>query len=664
MLDRNFSFDPVEFSWAGVEDFEIRHILESDLNPLANRSKYEREHPGLREAYLMTQCPEYLHWTCKTLLGIDITPMQACILHMLWTHSFPMLCGSRGLSKSYLLALYSLLRASLVQGSKIVCVGAGFRQSKVIFSYVDSFWRNGHVLRSIYKNADDGPKQGNDMFTFTIGQSKIYFIPLGPGGEKVRGLRANIIIADEMNSMDTDVYEIVVNNFAAVSMNPVDKMKKEAKIKYYKAKNLPIPTELLEASFQNQSVIAGTMGFEHQPMYNYWKKYKEIIDTKGKKLKEAFDGVEVDLTYKDFCIMRLPYELIPKGFMDDKTIARAKATIHIGAYNSEYGCVPVKDSTGFFRRSIIDQCVANDKVITSDPNWPSYCPQSFDAKLKGDRGCQYVMGVDPASESDNFAISIVEVHDEHQRVVYSWTTNREEVKKLDASANYFSFCARHIRNLHKRFNIVKIGIDAQGGGISLSEALHDKDTLRKGDVLMWEEIDKEKPKDTDNFDGEHNLRLVQFSNYAWLANANHSLRKDLESRTILFPRYNAAISGLASEISGESEDNINNIEDLKDELSTIVMTITGTRERWDTPQIKTDSNQIGRMRKDRYSALLIANDLAREINKDLTWTYEIPDVGGRVGQLKMDIEEENAFYGNKEFMDKSRGWQPQIIYRN
>ena len=61
------------------------------------------------------------------------------------------------------------------------------------------------------------------------------------------------------------------------------------------------------------------------------------------------------------------------------------------------------------------------------------------------------------------------------------------------------------------------------------------------------------------------------------------------------------------------EDAVMEIEELKDELVTVVVvSVTPEgRERFDTPEIKTDTGKKGRMRKDRYSALVIANMLAR-----------------------------------------------------
>jgi len=42
---------------------------------------------------------------------------------------------------------------------------------------------------------------------------------------------------------------------------------------------------------------------------------------------------------------------------------------------------------------------------------------------------QYVIGIDPASEADNFSIIVLELHDDHNRVVYGWSTNREDFKR-------------------------------------------------------------------------------------------------------------------------------------------------------------------------------------------------------------------------------------------
>jgi hypothetical protein len=58
------------------------------------------------------------------------------------------------------------------------------------------------------------------------------------------------------------------------------------------------------------------------------------------------------------------------------------------------------------------------------------------------------------------------------------------------------------------------------------------------------------------------------------------------------------------------------IEELKDELSMIQMTQTNNgRDRWDTPEVIVGTGRKSKMRKDRYSALLMANMAARVLQR-------------------------------------------------
>lgn len=186
----------------------------------------------------------------------------------------------------------------------------------------------------------------------------------------------------------------------------------------------------------------------------------------------------------------------------------------------------------------------------------------------------------------------------------------------------------------KTFNPVRIGLDAQGGGVAIEEALHDPDKLEPGEQLIWPVIDFNKSKDTDSQQGLHILELVQFAKADWTSQANHGLRKDFEDKTLLFPRFDNLTLALAMEADDRNiiTDDLNplydnlsecvlEIEELKNELTTIVMSQTSTgpnaRDRWDTPETKLAGGKKGRMRKDRYSSLLIANMIARQINRTL-----------------------------------------------
>ena len=658
-MTKNFDFDD---SWLGLGDLSK---LQIDKNLMIHRSKIDIEQPDLHLIKILRN-PEYIGSTCKLLFNIELHPIQIAIIQEFWVRAFPMYIASRGWGKSFLLALYCVLRCSFYPGTKIVVVGAAFRQSKIIFEYMETIWRNSPILRSIFNSNDDGPRRDVDRCTMRLGDSWTIAIPMGDGS-KIRGLRAHIIIADEFASISPDIYETVVSGFAAVSASPIQNVKEEAKKDAMRAAGLwNEELEVLNKKMGNQAIISGTADYAFKHFASYWRRYKTIIESKGdpNKLEEMFKGdVPSNFNWKDYSIIRIPYELIPKGFMDDKQVSRAKATIHNGIYNMEYAACFVSDSEGFFRRSLIESCVVNDNKPIVIGNKKII----FDAVTQGSSEHKYVYGIDPASEQDNFSIVVLELHNDHSRIVYCWTTNRSNFKERQKTGlikehDFYGFCARKIRNLMKTFPPVKIGLDAQGGGVSIEEALHDPSKLEDGELVIWPIIDPNKSKDTDDQAGLHILELVQFAKAEWTAQANHGLRKDLEDKVLLFPRFDNLTLGLALDQEGKDilgtdlnpiydsvSECILEIEELKNELTTIVMTQTSTganaRDRWDTPEVKLQNGKKGRLRKDRYSSLVIANMIARQAQRVLQpITYDV--VGGNRREM---VKNDGTMYKGPEW---------------
>ena len=477
---------------------------------------------------------------------------------------------------------------------------------------------------------------------------------------------------DEFASIPKDIFETVLSGFLAVRTDPIDSVIKEAARKKAKELGIKLNPEEFKQKSQNQLVISGTASYSFQHFYDYWRDWHDIICSRGdyRKLEEFFrrrsqdsgrdvEEIKEELNWKDYSIIRIPFELIPDGFMDEAQIARARATMHSGTFNCEYGCVFSSDSQGFFKRSLIESCVASEKNID---NIRSFNKEAdvFHAVIVGDKDRQYIFGVDPASEVDNCSIVILEMWPNHRRVVYSWVTNskqfKEEVKAGHTKEeDYYAYCARKIRDLMSRFPCARIMMDSQGGGKAIMEALHDSVRLKDGEIPIWPIIDINKPKDTDMKSGLHILELVNFASYEWTSEANHGLRKDFEEKKLLFPAFDAVIlSNVSSldKISGRSydtlEDCLMDIEELKNELSTIVLTRTSSgRDRWDTPEVKI-GNKKGRMRKDRYSALLMANMGARNFGKDGI-TY-VDSVGGFADKTSQD-KNSQLYVGNEQFND-------------
>lgn len=630
-----------------IDKAAIKELNDAWLNIAVDSSTIINPFERLRtddpeEFYKRLTClflnPDYFSFVCKHVLNIDLLPMQALILKEMWNRKFPMLVGSRGLGKTFLLSLYCVLRAMLNPNRKIVVVGAAFRQSKYLHDYMENIWKNAPILRDLC-DSNSGPRRDVDMCRLTINGSTISALPIGDG-QKIRGQRANDIIADEFASMSREIFENVIAGFAAVSASPVENVKRLAMEEEAKKRGIDTSSfyekKTIEQTKTNQIILSGTAYYDFNHFAEYWKRWKTIIETKGNQRdisNNVFNGEDVPASFNwdDYSIIRIPVDLVPRGFMDEGQIARSKATVHNGIFLMEFGAVFTKDSQGFFKRSLIESCVGTDIKPVKLNSGEVF----FDPMLRGHKNNKYLMAIDPASEVDNFSIVILELYADHRRIVYCWTTTRkdhtERVKKgLTKENNFYSYCARKIRELMDLFPIVHIAMDAQGGGYSVAEALHDVNQVQAGEVPIWPIIDEDKPQPSDDEQGLHILEMCQFAKYDWYSDANHGLRKDLEDKILLFPRFDPVTIGLSIEedkvnnrIFDTLEDCVMEIEELKNELSLIEVTesVNG-RMRWDTPEVKIGVGKKKRMRKDRYSSLLMANMAARTNNfeeKQLTY---------------------------------------------
>jgi hypothetical protein len=375
--------------------------------------------------------------------------------------------------------------------------------------------------------------------------------------------------------------------------------------------------------------------------------YRKIILSRGnpQKLKDVFkEGVPARFNWKDYCVIRIPYELIPEGFMDSKQVDRAKATISSTTYAVEYGAIFPIDSDGFYKRSLIETCTCKD----DEPIILSSGSVYFKPTLTGISTSRYIYGVDPASQVDNFSIVIIELCEDHRRIVYVWTTDISHHKALlkdgkTEEDDFYGFCARKIRSLMKKFPCHGIALDTQGGGVAIQEALHSSKHRLPDEQPIWPIIEEDKEKETDDFEGLHILHLINFADANWNKEANHGMKYDFENKALLFPAFDTVSIGLAieedkrnSRTTDTLEDSVIEIEELKDELATIQHTQTANnRDRWDTPEVKMPGGKKGRQRKDRYSALVMANGVGRKMT-GVVAKPEYNTTGGFANKMRGD----------------------------
>lgn len=341
-----------------------------------------------------------------------------------------------------------------------------------------------------------------------------------------------------------------------------------------------------------------------------------------------------------------------------RQIERIRASTTEDVYLREFCVIFTNDSDGFYRRSLINSC-------TTSYNHPIYIKGEqviFKPQLIGDPKKKYVFGVDPAYDGDNFAIVILECEGNLRKVVYAWTTQAREHKKRLAEGivtenDYYHYCVRKIRDLMRLFPCIAIALDSQGGGKSVMEAFRDTTKINHDERMILPAIESgEKPKDTDMMEGDHILHLVN-PHGTWGPEANHAMKKDMEDKSLLFPVhddisyveaefYDARLGDYMS-LYDTLEDCVQEIEELKKELCNIVMTETATgKQKFDTPDIKLSTHGTGKLHKDRYSALLLANWVARN-NEHLVPRFILSEEN-----LSGHTQQKYLFYGNSAIVKK------------
>src|SRR4051812_38313141 len=99
-----FDLEEDDYEW-----LELGNIPISVSNPLILPIGMAQPDP-VKEMIGLFTSTDYLHFVVRMVLGVELPPYQALVLETLWTKRMPMLIGARGASKSFILAIYCLLR--------------------------------------------------------------------------------------------------------------------------------------------------------------------------------------------------------------------------------------------------------------------------------------------------------------------------------------------------------------------------------------------------------------------------------------------------------------------------------------------------------------------------------------------------------------------------
>jgi hypothetical protein len=499
------------------------------------------------------------------LLNIDLAPVQRIVLRDMWFKKYVIAVASRGFGKTFLLGVNAVLHALLYPGYRVGLIAPSFRQSKMIFSEVEKLYRRSSILREA---CEKGPVRGADTChlkfktTDRSNGSFIEALPIGVDGAKIRGSRFYLIEIDELAQMSPDVIDLVVRPMAAVSLEPMERVREFERIKVLISQGLATEDDFATDQGANKMIMTSSGYFKFNHMWNRMKSYWKAIKQQGDKSK--------------FAVYQVPYQLLPDGFLDKDNVEEAKRTMSSLQYMMEYEAIMVSDSDGFFKASLLEKCTTGS---------------DFSIKLYGDKDKEYIMGIDPnQGGAAACGVVVIEIGDP-LRMVYVDGLKKKTTQHM----------VMEIQRLTDAFNIKRIFMDSQGGGKPI------KDLLQEGYNNHVSIIDIE---DETMFEKE-GKRILNMINPTpmWISDANFDTLSLFENSKLRFPAPPLNSDPIAEELYEK-------VRLLKSQILSIIITPTSRgMTHFDTP--KKGQN------KDLYSALILAAWGARELVRQGNETQKI-----------------------------------------
>lgn len=553
------------------------------------------------------------------ILNQDLAPFQRITIKNIIEHPYSISVLARGSGKTRMIAIVGAILAMFNPKMKIGFLGPTFRVSKYAFAEFEALVGESEQLEACIKRIS---KQSDKWEAEFYNGAFLYALPLAADSAmSIRGTRLHMALIDEYPHVPLEVLERVINPMLATMRNPMANVRRIQKEKKLLAEG-KIKEEDLRKSEKNRVAGFSSAYFKFNHMWQTITKYQEAA--KEQKLK-------YDKT--DYCVNVFNFHDAPEGFFDLSMIEHAQRTSSEVTFAMEYLSEFPDDSYGFYRRSLIESCKKQGL---------------FYFEAKGAKDGKYILGIDPARNSDAFAISIFRIVDDKMRLVRVLTFDNTPFPDL----------CQAVRDLIDSYNIIMIAMDAGGGGLTMKDLLADPmTTIDKNKVILDMEDES-----TQTREGRRILKMIDFSP-KWIADSNFDMRGSMEHGRLLFPDINMADTFILPETD------LDNVEDtmvfeftkLVDELQSIIVTQTKMGSlHFDTKE--------SHMKKDRYSSLLIGHSAAYGFIKNGYEKQELAEGGfaddyGKLISVDADgyqweetrvidqIAEAKLAYSNKEMFE-------------
>lgn len=565
--------------------------------------------------------------TVQWMSGMKLYPDQIINLKALLESDYSLCVWGRGLGKTSIAAVFAILLCIFKPGTNILIAGPTFRTARFIFNYIEKMVdsREGKMLLACM----GAKSKRNDEFVWKVNGGSIIAIPLN--GEKIRGFRANVLIIDEFLLMPEELVERVLLPYLIV---PPD-LKHRQRIREIEdnliKKGLLKEEERIKHENSSKMVALSSASYKAEYLYRKFQEYSNLIYNPTIKGDQQPPKVFISQMAWD----GIPPETIGDR-IDKKLIDLASSNqSNAASFKREYCAQFIDDSDGYFSMAKMLACTVPDG-------------QEPTLIIKGVKDKKYILAIDPnlsnSETADHFAMCVMEIEQGTDSkiegtIVHSYAQAGKDLKDHIA---YFHY-------LITNFNIEMIVIDNMGA--QFIEAANESQLL-KDNNLNIKFFEFESTKDGLEYSDQlrkakigynKQMQRIAFSQHFgvgdFISKANEWLQGCIDYKRIWFAsgikgNLNAFNKALGSKVpskildiisNAKAEDYDNDIQINESKISSFIdnqeVLIKQTRyqcaaieikisikgvQTFDLPDILRKDHSIARMRRDSYTALMLA----------------------------------------------------------
>lgn len=410
--------------------------------------------------------------------------------------------------KSYLIALYAVVRCILYPGTKIaIASGTRGQAANIISEKIVSFYRENPAVRyEIGSEKNIVPKGQNPKVTFKNNST----ITAITSGESARGVRANILIVDEFRLVKKDNLEKILKPVANVNRQP--RFRSNPKYAGY-------PQE------ENKLLLISSAWYKSHWIWDEFQSYvKNMLKNTDKS---------------NHFVTALPYQLsVYHGLLSKRKVAteRASDTFDQTTWDMENEAIFVgQNDSSYFKLDSLNK-IRNLKKVFIPPTNEEYIENKALAKPKklGNMPKRKeiqetriisldiaLMGGNKNVKNDTSAFTLIRLindGDEYKREVVGLKSITGSISSQDL--------AIELKRLYRDFEADYVVMDANGNGIGVFDAcasvLHDEE--RDEDYEPWASMNDEATNERVKTDGLPVVYTVKAT-----ADFNHIIATGLKS---------------------------------------------------------------------------------------------------------------------------------------